>query len=179
MLLKPRQQLARSPGRVLSAQLAQPLGNPGLGLPRTMLRRSRPILQTFHTLPTETIGPLVAGLAADPVFLAQLRHLIQAALEIGNEPDSTHLDGLAPGHPGIPLPYPNTSSRNCHPCLRSNLLPMSPVCTDPHPLAPSPTRTHARPGEGERKTCLAAKKRVQAGGGAPLPGEGSADGRGD
>jgi DEAD/DEAH box helicase domain-containing protein len=38
---------------------------------------------------------------------------------------------------------------------------------DPHPLAPSPTRTHARPGEGE------------LGGGAPLPGGGSAGGRGD
>lgn len=42
---------------------------------------------------------------------------------------------------------------------------------DPHPIAPSPTRTHTRAGEGEPE-----KKAVASS--PPLPGEGSADGRG-
>ena len=45
---------------------------------------------------------------------------------------------------------------------------------DPHPPTPSPNRTHNRPGEGEQvcPCCWVV-------GGAPLPGAGSADGRGD
>ena len=49
---------------------------------------------------------------------------------------------------------------------------------DPHPLAPSPTRTHARPGEGEPDGPLPLWS-GSLGGGAPLPGGGSACGRGD
>src|SRR6185295_16652612 len=55
------------------------------------------------------------------------------------------------------------------------LVESSPPARDPHPLTPSPTRTHTRPGEGGPP----ALDSEPLGGGAPLPGGGSACGRGD
>src|SRR5215207_8043134 len=141
VLLKPGQQLPGTPGRMLAAQLHQPLRHFGRGLRRPKLWSSRSVLQPLHSHAPVPLGPLVPGLAANSVLLTELCHLVQAALQVGNKPESTHLGGLAPSHSGIPLRYPNTSSRNCHPCLRSNLLPMSPVyaVTAPPPL-PKPRR---------------------------------------
>ena len=52
----------------------------------------------------------------------------------------------------------------------------------PHPPGPLSQPHSLPPGRGGRKakkTGFAAEEGVQAGGGAPLPGDGSADGRGD
>src|SRR5947209_8411613 len=41
--------------------------------------------------------------------------------------------GIKSSLPGLDIP----SSRDCHPSTRSDLLPMSPVCTPPRPSSPS------------------------------------------
>jgi len=50
-----------------------------------MVRGPAPLAQPVRPLPLVVVDPLVAGLAADPVALAQLHHRVQGALPVRDE----------------------------------------------------------------------------------------------
>src|SRR5882724_11321071 len=135
VLLEPGGQLPRSPGRMLAAQLHQSVGYLGRCLSRAVIRGSGSVFQALGSLAPLPLSPLVPGLPADSVPLAQLCHCVQTPLEICNKSGTAHMGFLAPRHSGIPLRYPNTPSRNYYPMCPSDLLPMSPVC--PRSIPPS------------------------------------------
>src|SRR5690606_34023595 len=76
------------------------------------------------------LDPLVAGLPADPIPLTQLGHGEAVGECVEHEPGSLiHGAGLTPGHRAIPPKGSALVCSKCYLCARSNLLPMSPVCT--------------------------------------------------
>src|SRR4029079_7918592 len=71
---------------------------------------------------------LVAGVAADPVELAELVESKNPALKILPESNSlVHGCCLRPRHRSLPPATDPVSE--CHPCSRSKVSPMYPVCT--------------------------------------------------
>src|SRR6516225_7352121 len=93
------------------------------------VRALRQTRGAFRDVPAE---PLVAGLAADPVFAAQHRHLILARQNPSDKLHSlVHLTGRFPWHRQVPPDDVQT----CHPSIRSTLLPIYPVRTGLSALA--------------------------------------------
>src|SRR6266851_912031 len=127
---RPRQQLGaqflRPPARMLP-----PHGDDRLGLclgdcPRHHLRRARALCQPGRALRPKAHQPLVAGLAAHPVFRAQRRHAVFFRHQRVHQPHPQfHGTDSLPRHA-------RTSCRDgliCYPCCRYILLPMLPVRT--------------------------------------------------
>src|SRR5262249_11527526 len=135
---------------MLAAQFYQALHHWSGSLSWAAMRRPRLILQPLDPLLSIPGRPLVPGLAANPMSLAQLCHAVQTASEIFNKPNSAHLGVLAPRHSGTPMCYPNPPSERCHPCPRFVLLPMSPVhtCRRAPPSCPPPGRGVSGDGGG-------------------------------
>jgi hypothetical protein len=96
---EPVEQCLRAPQRVVVARVADQ-GRDGFGDPvRAVVRRAAPVGQPG--LPARVIAgePLVAGLAADGVARAELRHGEVRAPDIGDELRSLrHGVGLQPRH---------------------------------------------------------------------------------
>ena len=123
------QQLLRSPRRMPMAQSDQRVddwrGRRGGCVPRA----ARPILETARTPPDVAIDPLVGCLPGDTVLSAELRHRAGTAQMIRDEQRPLmHGCRLPPGHQAPP-PVPSLPSK-CHPCLRTEVSPMYPVCTE-------------------------------------------------
>ncbi len=91
--------LARAPGRTVAPQTDDRLGQ--MLRRRTAVRRrsARPLDHSSRALQTIALEPLVAGLAADLVALAKLRHcpLVRSAIDNETHP-LVHRAALSPEH---------------------------------------------------------------------------------
>ena len=123
-----RHDLSRPPRGMTPSNLEQRIDEARFHLMRRGAWSSGAIGKAAQTFLAEAREPLVAGLPTDLVVPAQRRETRKSALVIPKELEPfSHGCRLAPGHPGVP-PVPEFV-RNCHPCSRSKVLPMSPVCT--------------------------------------------------
>jgi hypothetical protein len=119
------QQFLRSPRRMPMAQSDQRLDDRRGRRSGCVPRAARPILEATRAPPDVAIDPLVGCLAGDAVLSAELRHGAGAAQMIRDEQGPLmHGRRLPPGHQAPP-PVPSLPSK-CHPCLRTEVLPMSP-----------------------------------------------------
>ena len=83
--------------------------------------------QALLTIPAE---PLAARLPADPIRRAKRRHRPLAPMPRQNKTELlVHPTGLSPGH----VPVLPETPLTCHPSIRSNPLPIYPVCTVSNP----------------------------------------------
>jgi hypothetical protein len=98
----------------------------GIDAVRAVMRRPTPLAQPVGAGRLIAPEPLVAGLPADPIALAEFHHRIQVPFPVRDEPHALcHGRCLPPRHAHLPREQP----RWCHPCSRSDVLPMYPVCT--------------------------------------------------
>src|SRR5262249_47689960 len=103
-------------------------------LPRTFLRAARLIYQTCASLLSVSTQPLVTGLAADTVTLAQFGEAHCSFLRQSHKLlTQRHETNNSPRHSVLPL----SSSGRIMPLVISKVLPMSPV----HLLPMSPVYT--------------------------------------
>ncbi len=124
-----RAKLARAPERVRPAQPHNRFRNLRRHRPAVTSRRARALLKTARARLEIPAEPLVARLPADPVRRAKLRHRRLATMPRQNKIQLlVHATGFSPGH----RPPPGRSI-TCHPSIRSNLLPIYPVCTGSNP----------------------------------------------
>ena len=82
---EPVQELVGAPGRMVAARLANQVSR-GVGdAMGTLMRRAAPIAEGVSAAFVKPPEPFVAGLAADAVALAQVRHRVERQLLIPNE----------------------------------------------------------------------------------------------
>src|SRR5439155_26192297 len=97
---------------------------------RTPMRRAALFSQPGNARVHVARDPLVARLAADAIARAELGHCVELAIPVCDEVHPfLHGVRLRPRHAHLPV----GSLEECHPCCRSDLLPMYPVCTVPRP----------------------------------------------
>jgi hypothetical protein len=109
-------QLLRPPVRPALAQPQHRLHHGNVMRLTVLQRRVRALHQTRGAVRDIPAEPLVAGLAADPVLMAQHRHLILARQNPSDKLHSlVHVTGLSPRHRQVP------------PAGSSNLSPIHPV----------------------------------------------------
>src|SRR5260221_7310116 len=112
---------------MLSARVADPRGNLVGDSLRTVMRRATWIAQRLSPAFVKPLEPFVAGLAADVVPRAELRHRVQTQVPVPNESlPLFHGYRLQPGHRPTSV---GPQRSECHPCSRFVVLPMYPVCT--------------------------------------------------
>src|SRR5207247_7559175 len=93
---------------------------------RTAMRRAASFCEPRNADVRIAREPLVARLAANAVPGAQLGHRVQPPIPVRDEVQPfLHGVRLRPRHAHLPV----GSLEECHPCCRSDLLPMYPVCT--------------------------------------------------
>ena len=125
-----RAQLPGTPERTRPAQLHNRRRNPRRHRPAVTPRRPGALRKPARALLTIPAEPLVARLPADPVRRAKRRHRRLAPMPRQNKIQLlVHPTGLSPGHSPVLPELPLT----CHPSIRSNLLPIYPVCTVSNP----------------------------------------------
>src|SRR5213080_4960433 len=120
--------------RVLPPRLDDRRRDGGGDAVRTAMRRAASFCEPGNADVRIAREPLVARLAANAVPGAQLGHRVQPPIPVRDEVQPfLHGVRLRPRHAHLPV----GSLEECHPCCRSDLLPMYPVCTSPS--------THSRP----------------------------------
>src|SRR5438445_5423948 len=123
---EPYEQLAGTPARVLPPRLDDRRRDGGGDAVRTAMRRAASFCEPGNADVRIAREPLVARLAANAVPGAQLGHRVQPPIPVRDEVQPfLHGIRLRPRHAHLPV----GSLEECHPCCRSDLLPMYPVCT--------------------------------------------------
>ena len=96
---QPVEQLAGAPARMVAARVADEPRHLGSDAMWTVMRGATAIAQRLAASFLEAGQPLVAGLPADPVAGAPLRHRVPAAVPLAHEPFALlHGCCLQPGH---------------------------------------------------------------------------------
>src|SRR5512143_3148047 len=96
--LQPLPDLRRTPGWILPLQSNDQLPDRLRELVRTPLRATTAVRQPLQPTPFVAVVDLVAGLAGNPEFGAERRHLL-AVEQPGHEPEAlVHDVTLLPGH---------------------------------------------------------------------------------
>src|SRR5437870_6944230 len=123
---EPYEQLAGTPARVLPPRLDDRRRDGGGDAVRTAMRRAASFCEPGNADVRIAREPLVARLVANAVPGAQLGHRVQPPIPVRDEVQPfLHGVRLRPRHAHLPV----GSLEECHPCCRSDLLPMYPVCT--------------------------------------------------
>src|SRR5437667_9622327 len=125
---EPYEQLAGTPARVLRPRLDDRGRDGGGDAVRTAMRRAASFCEPGNADVRIAREPLVARLAANAVPGAQLGHRVQPPIPVRDEVQPfLHGVRLRPRHAHLPV----GGLEECHPCCRSDLLPIYPVCTFP------------------------------------------------
>ena len=89
------------------------------------MRRARTVDQSFHPVDVVPREPLVELLAAHPEAFSEFGDRVQTGeIRLDEAGSFFHWTGYLPWHHTPSLP-----EDECHPCSRSVLSPMCPVCT--------------------------------------------------